>query len=222
MQSHQSIPEQVVRGGSIQLHRYANVTTGYQWSILTSPGLSVIHTEYHPSTEAQQGGGGGQTWTVRAIGTGRHYILLWNHKPWEKDTLEGAEILHIDIVEPTTPYQDQRASYQSPVPTPYQYPPYQYQQYPYQYPTNPYYQNTPYASQQTSANPYAYQQTPATNPYASQQAAANPYASQSTSSNPYVSQQTPTANPYASQSTSSNPYPTQQTPATNPYYPSQG
>lgn len=190
LQAQQTLPEQITRGAVTKLTRYSNVTTGYEWSILTSPGLTLAHVEYTPSTEAQSGavgGGGTQTWTIRAIGTGRQYILLWYHRPWEKDTLEGAEILHTDIVEPPantqqTPYPSY-SSYQSPVPTSYQYPSYQYS-------TNPYYYNN------------NTQQTPATNPYYQ-----NPYYP-NTNNLYYNNQQTPATNPYYSQ---------QQTPATNQY-----
>lgn len=104
----QRVPEKIIKGNSTTIQRYSNVTTGYKWDILVSPGLTVTRNEYLQSENVNRGivgSGGIQSWTIKAIGEGRQYILLWQHRPWENDNLEGSEIMHLDIVDnsPLTP-----------------------------------------------------------------------------------------------------------------------
>lgn len=90
----------ISKGQSVQVERPANLTTGYTWDILLSPGL-LLETEVHnPSVAARQGAigaGGTQVWQIKAIQEGIQYIILWNHRRWEQDNLQDAEVIKLQI-----------------------------------------------------------------------------------------------------------------------------
>lgn len=95
----QQIPEQVAEGQTINIHRSSNATTGYRWDILVSPGLIVTHADYiRGSQRGMIGAGGIQTWTIQATQSGRQYILLWYHRPWEQDNFNDADLIHVDVI----------------------------------------------------------------------------------------------------------------------------
>lgn len=90
------------KGQSVRLDRPANTTTGYTLDILLSPGLFLESENYVASTSAQigiVGAGGTKIWNIKAVKEGTQYIVLWNHRRWEKDDLKDAEIIRIEVSE---------------------------------------------------------------------------------------------------------------------------
>ena len=65
-----------------------NPTTGYSWNASTSPGLTVLSSEYqenqHP--EGMVGVGGIHTWTLLASGSGNQTFSAVYKRPWEPAT----------------------------------------------------------------------------------------------------------------------------------------
>jgi predicted secreted protein len=90
----------ITKGQSVQVERPANLTTGYTWDILLSPGLLLESEVHNPSAAARQGAigaGGTQIWQIKTIQEGIQYIILWNHRRWEQDTLENTEVIKLQV-----------------------------------------------------------------------------------------------------------------------------
>lgn len=90
----------IAKGQSAKLERASNMTTGYTWDILLSPGLILENEGYSPSAAAQQGAigaGGMQVWQIKAVQEGIQYIILWNHRRWEQDDLQNAEVIKLQV-----------------------------------------------------------------------------------------------------------------------------
>lgn len=85
-------------GQTLTLKRSGNPTTGYVWTILTSPGLELVEENYHLSSGAV-GAGGIQTWTIRATNHGYQYILLWNHRPWLPPVISSKDLISVEVLD---------------------------------------------------------------------------------------------------------------------------
>lgn len=62
-----------------------NPTTGFQWNLTTTPGLSIIKDEYLPSDSTGKlvGSGGTHIWDISAVTTGNQQIHAIYERSWE-------------------------------------------------------------------------------------------------------------------------------------------
>lgn len=74
-------------GQIITIRLKENPTTGYSWSLSTTPGLQIISDKYiSPNTDSiipLLGSGGIHEWTIRAISIGPQVIYGVYKQPWE-------------------------------------------------------------------------------------------------------------------------------------------
>ena len=72
-------------GALIQLRLAENPTTGYQWNLTLSPGLSLVNETYLPDDPTGKliGAGGTHVWFLEAVETGDQLVSGSYSRPWE-------------------------------------------------------------------------------------------------------------------------------------------
>ena len=78
---------QVASGQTLAIHLIANHTTGYRWTLASTPkGILTQDGEpsYAPSSGAA-GAGGTETWSFSAKGSGQQELRFEYRRPWERD-----------------------------------------------------------------------------------------------------------------------------------------
>lgn len=83
-------PIRVAPGGEFQLVLKSNQSTGYQWILADSlpPGVvTLVSARYQvdPRYAGNNGAGGTERWTFRALAPGRAAIPLVYARPWERN-----------------------------------------------------------------------------------------------------------------------------------------
>ena len=75
----------VAPGSVIQLRLAENPTTGYQWNLTVTPGLTILNTSYIPDDPSGKliGSGGTRTWFLEAAGEGEQVITGFYERSWE-------------------------------------------------------------------------------------------------------------------------------------------
>jgi inhibitor of cysteine peptidase len=64
----------------------SNPTTGYRWQLAAPPDqgiLTLVGSEYKKPESKLIGAGGHESWTFRAVGTGKTRIVMIYVRPWE-------------------------------------------------------------------------------------------------------------------------------------------
>jgi len=85
-QNNATVP--VNQGNTVTLMLPENPTTGFQWNLTTTPGLTITGDIYVPSdrTGTLVGSGGTHTWEITVAGTGRQDISAVYKRSWEPAT----------------------------------------------------------------------------------------------------------------------------------------
>ena len=75
----------VSQGAVIQLRLAENPTTGYQWNLSVTPGISIVNNSYLPDDPTGRliGSGGTRVWFLEANETGEQVISGVYGRPWE-------------------------------------------------------------------------------------------------------------------------------------------
>ncbi|HVP94549.1 MAG TPA: protease inhibitor I42 family protein [Methanoregulaceae archaeon] len=78
----------VNQGNTITLKLPENPTTGFQWNLTTTPGLTITGDRYVPSdkTGTLVGSGGTHIWEIAATGTGTQEVSAIYKRSWEPIT----------------------------------------------------------------------------------------------------------------------------------------
>ena len=78
--------------------RADNPSTGYTWSIMLSPNLTLVNSHHVGSPDGRPGAPGIQRWQIKSNQIGKSYITLWNHRVWDEPNLRNAEIVTVNTV----------------------------------------------------------------------------------------------------------------------------
>jgi inhibitor of cysteine peptidase len=75
----------VSQGGVIQIRLSENPTTGYQWNLSVTPGLTIVNESYVPDDPAGKlvGSGGTHVWFVETAGAGQQVVTGNYERSWE-------------------------------------------------------------------------------------------------------------------------------------------
>jgi inhibitor of cysteine peptidase len=75
----------VSQGGVIQIRLSDNPTTGYQWNLSVTPGLTIVNESYVPDDPAGKlvGSGGTHVWFVEIAGAGQQVVTGNYERSWE-------------------------------------------------------------------------------------------------------------------------------------------
>ena len=75
----------VAAGSVIRLRLAENPTTGYQWNLTVTPGLSILNTSYIPDDPSGKliGSGGTRAWFLEVAGEGDQVITGYYERSWE-------------------------------------------------------------------------------------------------------------------------------------------
>ena len=78
----------VNQGNTVTLMLPENPTTGFLWTLTTTPGLNVTGDSFVPSdkTGTLVGSGGTRVWEIAVKGTGTQDILAIYKRSWEPET----------------------------------------------------------------------------------------------------------------------------------------
>jgi inhibitor of cysteine peptidase len=76
------------RSSLITVRLAENPTTGYQWNLTTTPGLSIIKDEYVPTDTSGKmvGSGGTHIWDISTVTIGEQKIQAIYKRSWEPTT----------------------------------------------------------------------------------------------------------------------------------------
>jgi len=91
---------EVTQGSTVYVKLSENPTTGYQWQMTTTDGLTLINDGYQqdPGTEAMVGAGGIHTFEYKATGSGQQMINGIYKQSWEETTgSENTFSLTLDV-----------------------------------------------------------------------------------------------------------------------------
>ena len=77
------------------IERNYNASTGYKNDFLISKNIKYIDNTYDISTDAPPGRGGIQKEKFVLTDNNQGYILIWFHRPWEKNNLDDVELITI-------------------------------------------------------------------------------------------------------------------------------
>lgn len=79
---------EVTEGSKIYVKLSENPTTGYQWEMSATSGLTLINDEYQqtPGSEGMTGAGGVHTFEYKANGSGQQQISGIYKRSWEETT----------------------------------------------------------------------------------------------------------------------------------------
>jgi inhibitor of cysteine peptidase len=75
----------MTKGNFITIRLAENPTTGFQWNLTTTPGLSIVSDEYVPSDTSGKlvGSGGTHTWNISTEMIGDQKVSAVYKRPWE-------------------------------------------------------------------------------------------------------------------------------------------
>jgi inhibitor of cysteine peptidase len=75
----------MTKGNFITVRLAENPTTGFQWNLTTTPGLSIVSDEYVPSDTSGKlvGSGGTHIWNISTGMTGNQKVYAVYKRPWE-------------------------------------------------------------------------------------------------------------------------------------------
>lgn len=87
-------------GQEFKIGLASNPTTGYQWSVEVTDGLSILESRYETSCRdpGVTGCGGTSTWKIRAIKPGRQTFVGWYERPWMPRDPEPTEVLVYNVI----------------------------------------------------------------------------------------------------------------------------
>jgi predicted secreted protein len=60
-----------------------NPTTGYQWTMQSTKGITLLESQYVPDTHSMLGSGGMMTWTLLNHSTDPQQLVFRYERPWE-------------------------------------------------------------------------------------------------------------------------------------------
>jgi formylglycine-generating enzyme required for sulfatase activity/predicted secreted protein len=80
----------VLVGEEFEINLESNPTTGYSWSLVEHlpDWLELVDTTYVPTDPGMVGGGGVETWTFRATGSGSATLTFEYERPWEDEPIQ--------------------------------------------------------------------------------------------------------------------------------------
>ena len=86
------------KGQVMELKLTSNPTTGYDWELtgLDTAILQQTGEVDYKSDSMLIGSGGTDTWTFKAVGSGKTHLTLIYHRTWEKD-IPPLETFELDI-----------------------------------------------------------------------------------------------------------------------------
>jgi inhibitor of cysteine peptidase len=73
----------IKNGESLKIQLNENPTTGFNWSINVTPGLTIVSDQYIAPSGDLMGAGGQHEWQVTATGTGDQQFTGIYKRPWE-------------------------------------------------------------------------------------------------------------------------------------------
>lgn len=79
-------------GDTITITLDSNVTTGFQWNLVTEPDGAVaklVSSEYVPPEDGLIGEGGVEIWTFEAVAPGETDLGLSYFRPFEPESVDG-------------------------------------------------------------------------------------------------------------------------------------
>lgn len=88
----------VIQGASFMIELPENPTTGYQWNVTVTEGLTIANDEYVCDNPGIAGAGGIHNWNITASGEGAHQFKAVYMRSWEP--LTGSEemfVLNVDV-----------------------------------------------------------------------------------------------------------------------------
>jgi len=91
----------IAQGTSFSVQLKENPTTGFQWNVTYSPGLSLVSDDYqvNPHAEGMVGVGGTHTWIFLAKDTGVQKFTGIYRRSWEPVTgNETAVVVNVNVV----------------------------------------------------------------------------------------------------------------------------
>jgi inhibitor of cysteine peptidase len=68
-----------------------NPTTGFQWNLTHTDGLTIIDDKFIPANTSLIGAGGIHAWEIMAIGHGSQSLNATYSRPWENATESGSQ-----------------------------------------------------------------------------------------------------------------------------------
>jgi inhibitor of cysteine peptidase len=80
-------------GNPFEISLPANATTGYQWTVTPSPGLTIINQTYKVNCAPSMVGCGGEMiWTINANNQGTYSFMGIYKRPWESTPIQTTNI----------------------------------------------------------------------------------------------------------------------------------
>lgn len=78
---------QIARGQTLVIRLNSNSTTGYRWSLkpVPTPVLTSLGEPSYAPAGGAIGGGGVETWSFQASGSGQQELRFEYRRPWERD-----------------------------------------------------------------------------------------------------------------------------------------